>query len=141
MDYNTNYDNNQLSIDCINHCFPFSFQPQFHTFSRDHSDKEYLSLLPLCKWSDDTVRGKILSDIICSIVRNTMQKIVNGSTLRSMTELIGCCQSLMCFNNVKSGKIYVETPNRQVKECYKAFGVTPPVSFDLKEYLGGVVGI
>ena len=39
------------------------------------TDKEYLKLLPLCKWSDLTVRGKILSDVIDSILRSKIQQI------------------------------------------------------------------
>ena len=30
--------------------------------------KNYLDLLPLAKWTDTTVRGKILSDIIATLI-------------------------------------------------------------------------
>lgn len=57
--------------------------------------KEYLGLLPLAKWTDTTVRGKILHDIIDTAIRLTLVKRLAG-TNTTVTDLIGRTQSLMC---------------------------------------------
>lgn len=76
-------------------------------------DKEYLGLLPLHKWSADTVRGTILSDIINTIVLLNMQKVLDESGL-SVSEVTGNAKSLMCFRK-KHGEISIETANKKVK--------------------------
>lgn len=68
------------------------------------TSKEYLKLLPLCKWSDLTVRGKILSDVICSIIRQKLQELRRGSPF-PLSAVIGKCQSLMCVYDRGKGKI------------------------------------
>ena len=98
------------------------------------TDKEYLKLLPLCKWSDLTVRGKILSDIIDSIIRQKLQEKRKGS-MYSLTALIGKCQSLMCFHDKNTDTVYVEPANKQVKTCYDELGIAVPTKIDLKSYL------
>ena len=72
------------------------------------TSKEYLGLLPLSKWSVDTVRGKILSDIINTIVLLNMRKALDESGL-SVSEVTGKAQSLMCFRN-KHGEIRRDHP-------------------------------
>lgn len=86
--------------------------------------KEYLDLLPLSKWTDTTVRGKILHDIINTTTLLLLRKSMKQSGL-STSEIIGRCQSLMCCRK-KDGTITIETPNKQVKEYYKLFGLTVP---------------
>lgn len=103
------------------------------------TDKEYLKLLPLCKWSDTTVRGKILSDIIDSIVRYFLYRLTKGASW-SISSMIGRCQSLMCFRDSKENKVYIETPNRQVKECYKQCGIVIPEELDMAPYLKQLFG-
>ena len=98
------------------------------------TDKEYLKLLPLCKWSDLTVRGKILSDVIDSIIRSKIQQIRKGSVY-SMSAMIGKCQSLMCFRDQNTEQVYVEVANKQVRICYEELGVTVPQKIDLKSYM------
>ena len=79
------------------------------------TDKEYLKLLPLRKWTDTTIRGKILSDIIDSIIRQTAHELGKG-TIYSMSAMIGKTQSLMCFIDSNDNTVHVDTPNRQVKD-------------------------
>lgn len=98
------------------------------------TDKEYLKLLPLCKWTDITIRGKILSDIIDSIVRQKLQELVRGAPW-SVSALIGRCQSLMCIRDYINGKVYVETPNKQTKECYKKCNVAIPEELDMASFI------
>lgn len=97
------------------------------------TDKEYLKLLPLCKWSDLTVRGKILSDIIDSIIRSNLQQRRKGS-MYSLSAMIGKCQSLMCFREQKTEQVYIDVANKQVKTYYEELELTIPHKIDLKSY-------
>ena len=86
------------------------------------TDKEYLGLLPLSKWTMDTVRGKILHDIISLIIYMKFRKQITESG-DSISNVIGKMQSLMCFKIGSEGsEILIETPNKQVKQYYKLFG-------------------
>ena len=99
------------------------------------TSKEYLDLLPLSKWTDLTVRGKLLHDIIDTIVYLMLQKNLTKPGI-SMSELLGKCQSLMCRRS--NGQIYVETPNKQVKQYYKSLGMNIPAHIKLTSYLGRI---
>lgn len=96
------------------------------------TSKEYLDLLPLSKWTDQTVRGKILHDIINMICLLKLRKQLLPSG-KSVSELIGRCQSLMCFRNNK-GIVTVETPSKQVKESYKLLHTDVPAHVDLDKF-------
>lgn len=82
------------------------------------TSKEYLGLLPLAKWSADTVRGKILGDIMNTIIFLNMRKALDESGL-SVSEVTGKTQSLMCFRN-KHGEILIETPNKKSQSVLQA---------------------
>jgi hypothetical protein len=88
------------------------------------TSKEYLDLLPLSKWSDRTVRGKILSDIIDTIVLLELRKKIDGTSI-SISELMGVTQSLMCFRS-SSGMVTVETANKKTREYYQLFRSAVP---------------
>ena len=68
--------------------------------------KTYLDLLPLRKWTDQTVRGKILSDIINTIVVLSLRKHLAEAGI-SLTELFGKTQSLMCMRDKGTAKYYL----------------------------------
>jgi len=88
------------------------------------TSKEYLGLLPLSKWSAQTVRGKILHDIIDTIALLLLRKDIGSSGI-SVSELVGKAQSLMCFRD-NNNNVTVETPNKQVKEYFTLLGLTVP---------------
>ena len=88
--------------------------------------------MTLEQWGVDTVRGKILSDIINTIVLLNMRKALDESGL-SVSEVTGKAQSLMCFRN-KHGEILIETPNKKVKTYYKLIGETIPASLKIKDF-------
>ena len=94
--------------------------------------KEYLGLLPLSKWTVDTVRGKILSDIMNTIIFLQMRKALDNSGL-SVSEITGRTQSLMCMRN-KHGEILIETPNKKVKAYYQLLGETIPGSLKISDF-------
>lgn len=103
------------------------------------TQKEYLDLLPLSKWTDLTVRGKILSDIINTIVLLSFRKEVKEGGY-STSEIIGAAQSLMCFRN-RDGMVTVETPGKKVKQYYKLSGIEVPAHVDTGKYIRNVLDI
>lgn len=103
------------------------------------TDKEYLKMLPLRKWTDTTIRGKLLADIIDSIVRQTAHELGKG-IIYSMSSMIGKTQSLMCCMDSRNNTVYVDTPNKQVKEYYKGYGVSIPEQLNLSDYVADILG-
>lgn len=99
--------------------------------------KSYLGLLPLCKWTDQTVRGKILSDIIGTIALLELRKSLNPSGI-TVSSLVGKSQSLMCTRG-RDDTIIVDTPNKDVKAIYQALDLTPPGSLSLEVFRKRVI--
>lgn len=102
------------------------------------TSKEYLELLPLSKWTDQTVRGKILHDIIDTIVLLLVRKEMEAVGI-STSRLFGKTQSLMCFKNHNEEAI-VEVPNKKVKEYYKLLEISIPNYVDLKDEKHRILG-
>ena len=96
------------------------------------TSKEYLSLLPLSKWTRETINGKLLNDIISTIVYLNIRKAISKTGL-TISKFFGRASSLMCTKK-KGGTIIVEEANRQVKEMFKAAGIKIPSSLNLKEF-------
>ena len=96
------------------------------------TSKEYLSLLPLSKWTRETIEGKLLNDMLSTIVYLKIRKALSGTGL-SMSKLFGRASSLMCTRK-KDGTVIVEEANRQVKEIFKAAGIKIPSSMNLEEF-------
>lgn len=94
------------------------------------TSKEYLGLLPLSKWTNDTVRGKILHDIIDTVIVLLLRRQYD-TTGFSLSEIFGRCQSLMCCNDGE--QLFIETPNKQTKMFYNLFSETPPARLPLSE--------
>ena len=101
------------------------------------TSKEYLDLLPLNKWTDLTVRGKILNDVICTIIYLQLRKQLTKPGI-SMPKLIGKTQSLMCTRTGK-GIVNVETPNKNVRLFYKDLGIAIPLSLVISEFTGKTI--
>ncbi len=96
------------------------------------SSKEYLKLLPLGKWTDLTVRGKILSDVISLIVYCGMRSRTAPSG-NSMTSLLGKASSLMCFTDQK-GIAHIEAPSRQVKDLASLLKIKIPGTLKVSNF-------
>lgn len=101
------------------------------------TSKEYLDLRPLSKWTDQTVRGKILHDIMDTIVLLILRKSMTQSG-RSTSGVFGKCKSLMCSRNSK-GIITIETPSKQVKDYYKLFHLTVPAHIELSRITNSII--
>ena len=95
--------------------------------------KEYLELLPLCKWNEVTIRGKILCDTICHIVFSKLREHAKGTPL-SVNEMLGNGQGLICLKR-SDGMVSVDSPTRQAKEAFAACDLTIPTSFGLDDYV------
>ena len=91
--------------------------------------KEYLNLLPLCKWNTTTISGKILLDVIDLIIYLMLRKRLSG-TSTAITDMLGNAQSLMCHSDA-NGNIKIETPNKQLKEAAKKIGASIPAYMKL----------
>lgn len=100
------------------------------------TSKEYLGLLPLSKWSDTTVRGKILSDIIATTIYLDMRAYANRAEA-SMTRAIGTTQSLMC--TVRGDNVIVQSPNKQTKAVYEGMGIGIPSHLSLEGFKEQIV--
>ena len=100
------------------------------------TNKEYLDLLPLSKWTNQTVRGKILHDIINSIcllkLLNSFFLLENLSSRSSFSKIVGKCQSLIWFRS-STGIVTVETPSKQVKKHFRLLHAAPAY-IDLGEF-------
>lgn len=100
------------------------------------TSKSYLNLLPLAKWTDETVRGKLLYDIINTIVYLQFRSQIDTSGF-SVSEMIGKTQSLMCCRS--GDMVTVEPPNKQTKKFYELMGVPIPAHVSLKKELSALV--
>ena len=94
--------------------------------------KNYLDLLPLAKWTDTTVRGKILSDMIATPIYLQSRLQVNRAK-KSMTSAIGALEGLICLVN-KDKNIRIDYPTKKVKELQDAIGLSTGNNLDLVEY-------
>jgi hypothetical protein len=94
--------------------------------------KEYLDLLPLNKWTDTTIRGKILHDTIDTIVLLSLRKKMKETGV-STSEIFGRTQSLMCSKK-DTGVVTTETPNKQVKQYYNLLGISIPAHIKLEVF-------
>lgn len=101
------------------------------------TSKEYLDLLPLSKWTDLTVRGKLLHDVIDTTIYLMLQKRL-ATTGISMSELLGKCQSLMCRRH--NDQVHVETPNKQVKQYYNHLDLRVPAHIKMDTYMKMIYG-
>ena len=100
--------------------------------------KEYVNLLPLCKWNATTISGKILLDVIDLIIYLQLREKLSGEN-GAVTEMFGNAQSLMCHCDA-NGTVKIETPNKKVKEFAKALGTNIPAFIripDLKKMATG----
>lgn len=108
----------------------------FHYFCRTEVEtvfkmsKAYLELLPLSKWSDQTVRGKILHDIVDTIILLLIRKEMETTGV-STSGLFGKTQSLMWTLNGNQ-EVIVQVPNKQVKQFYSMPGINVPDHVELK---------
>ena len=98
-------------------------------FFRD--GKTYLKILPLAKWSKETVTGKIFHDIIETIFYREYRKQIAPTGL-TMERLIVCMDSWECFK-VSDAMLELKTPNLQTRQALERLGYAVPGHIDLNE--------
>lgn len=96
------------------------------------TSKSYLSLLPLSKWSDLTVRGKIMFDMINTILYLQIRENVNKNKL-STSKVVGILESLICFVD-RNNKIQIDYPMKKMNELREKFSLTTDNNIELNEY-------
>lgn len=101
--------------------------------------KDFTDLLPLRKWNRDTVYGKILNDIISSVIFTQARNKINSKG-KAATKLISKTQSLMCTRK-RNGDIRVDEPNKQVRELYAQMEVAIPSHIKTESFLKNVIRI
>ena len=101
--------------------------------------KDFTELLPLGKWNRETVYGKVLNDIISSIVLIKAKKEINSKG-KASTKLISKTQALMCTRK-RNGDIRVDEPNKQVRELYEKMNIAVPSNVKVESFMKNVIGI
>lgn len=96
------------------------------------TSKEYLDLLPLRKWTNLTVRGKILSDIIATIVILMLRKETTPLD-RAISEYFGKLSSITCFKS-SVNRITVSRANKQAAQFMQKVGIVMPPYINLDVY-------
>ena len=102
--------------------------------------KSYLSILPISKWTKETVTGKIFHDIIETTLYREFRKRIAPSEL-SMSSLLVYLNSWECVR-ISDDYLEIKTPNLQVREILEKLGYTVPahvmISAMRKEILEGI---
>lgn len=100
------------------------------------SSKSFEGLLPLNRWTALTVKGKILVDMIDTIIRSKFLALLPENT-RSLMDLFYDASSLDCFREHDSW-VTIEPPNKQAKAAFRQLGVTIPGGLRLDDWKAGI---
>ena len=93
--------------------------------------KEYLKILPLRKWTKETVTGKIFHDVIETTIYRAYRKEVAPAKM-SMSSLINLMASWGCLKKANH-LLEIKTPNAQVRETLETLGITTPAHVNLDD--------
>ena len=96
------------------------------------SGKSFEGLMPLAKWNERSVRGKVLQDVILTVIRSLLLKVTSGHK-GSLADLFHEAASVACFKE-PDGRLRVETPNKQARLAYKQLGFSVPSSILLSDW-------
>ena len=94
------------------------------------SGKSFEGLLPLAKWNELSVRGKILQDVIQTIIRSLLLKATSGYK-GSLADVFHEAASIACFAEPHDS-LRVETANKQARLAYKELGYKVPSTLSLE---------
>ena len=96
------------------------------------SAKSFEGLMPLAKWNEQSVRGKILQDVILTVIRALLLKATSGHK-GSLADLFHEAASVACFIE-PDDRLRVETPNKQARLAYKQLRLSIPSSVLLSDW-------
>ena len=94
------------------------------------SGKSFEGLLPLAKWNELSVRGKILQDVIQTIIRSLLLKATSGYK-GSLADVFHEAASIACFAEPHDS-LRVETANKQARLAHKELGYKVPSTLSLE---------
>lgn len=101
------------------------------------TSKEHMCLLPLRKWTETTIKGKLFFDMISIIVYLELRKKLKASNI-SVSSMIGKAQSLMCLCS-STGNVNVDTPSKGARLAMEALDTSrafnKPLELFLARYL------
>ena len=102
--------------------------------------KDHLRLLPIAKWTETAMRGKVLHDVICTVATLQVRKAVaDAGRCWSPTDLWGKSSSPVCLGNGPA--LVLETPNRQCRQRFEGLGFKVPAKVDVASYWRDVLGL
>lgn len=93
--------------------------------------KDYINLLPLSKWTLTRIRGKLLLDIISTIIVKNIIKNIPDKFI-SVSEIFSKTRSLMCTAN-NEGKVVIEIPNKKTKNYFSMINTVVRASLSLDD--------
>ena len=96
------------------------------------TNKSFLDLLPLAKWNKETIKGKVLLEIIEFIMYQELERVAVKCGIevnRMLTQLNGL-ESLKLKTEVASVKI----PNPQIRNIFENANITLPGHLDLQAF-------
>ena len=95
--------------------------------------KEYTDMLPLNKWTNETINGKILLDIICTNILLDIRLAIKKLNI-AVTDMIPILQALHCCKS-SDDLIKVDTPDRKVKDIYELLNIkTVPGFIEISKF-------
>ena len=95
--------------------------------------KDHLRLLPIAKWTETAMRGKVLHDVICTVATLQVRKAVaDAGRCWSPTDLWGKSSSPVCLGNGPA--LVPGTPNRQCRQRFEGLGFKVPAKVDVASY-------
>ena len=87
--------------------------------------RDHLRLLPIAKWTETAMRGKVLHDVICTVATPRVRKAVaDAGRCRSPTDPWGKSPSPVCLGNGPA--LVPGTPNRQCRQRLGGLGLEVP---------------
>ena len=102
--------------------------------------KDCLDLLPLAKWDEAAVRGKVLHDVVCAeALLEVRRAIADAGVPWSPKALFGKAASVMCHRD--GDDLVLEVPSKQAREWAKAVGYKFPSHVSIPKYRRKVLGL
>ena len=102
--------------------------------------KDHLRLLPIAKWTETAMRGKVPRDVIRTVATPRVRKAVaDAGRCRPPTDLWGKSSSPVCLGNGPA--LVPGTPNRQCRQRFEGLGFKVPAKVDVASYRRDVLGL
>ena len=87
------------------------------------TSKESLMLLPLKKWTKDRIKGKVLCDIISTIMYQDI-RVAAGPAQITVPKLLVSLSSIECTLDQKNDMLTITAPNKQLRNLLDKLQIT-----------------